>query len=379
MPRKGAGRVGRSAPLWLSASILVALAACLPRAAAPTSPGEPTVGASQTRTSEFAPTAPLAEQPSVNPTAASPGTQAYSRPRAIPQRGCAVTSTSLVPLTDLAGTYEGQVGGLYGASGNVPPEDYLAQGLSRARLVQPRSVDGTPSATGVIGVVAIGMSNTAKEFSAFEELFARPSQEPSRPPLNPRVRLVNAAQSAIDLRAMARPNADYWGQVDDRLRRNGVTAAQVQVVWLKNVLAEPSEAFEQHKAQLVGGLLAVIYRLYRTFPNMQLVFLSSRTYGGYATTSLHPEPYAYESAFAVREVVARRMAGNPAFPWMGWGPYLWTNGTAGRSDGLAWDCADTDSDDGTHPSRLGEAKVAQQLWQFFTTSPLTRSWFIAGP
>lgn len=84
----------------------------------------------------------------------------------------------------------------------------------------------------------------------------------------------------------------------------------------------------------------------------------------------------------------QQMAGDPQLnsdpalgpvvaPWLGFGPYLWTDGTTPRSDGLVWNCTDVQSD-GTHPSPSGRTKVANLLQQFFTTDPLTTSWYVGS-
>lgn len=156
------------------------------------------------------------------------------------------------------------------------------------------------------------------------------------------------------------------------------------------------------------------------YPNLKQVFLTSRTYGGYAKNHgssgegsyagcLSPEPYAYEERFAVQRLivaqinqdagmqftdpylgtVAYKSDGTGNAPWFDWGPYLWTSGELGRSDGLAWcngrgtllcDPLDRDVRDGddspdpddafwgdyTHPRDRGQEKVADQLLYFIT-------------
>jgi len=57
----------------------------------------------------------------------------------------------------------------------------------------------------------------------------------------------------------------------------------------------------------------------------------SRIYAGYASSTLNPEPYAYENAFAIKRVIAQQLSGDPALnydaasgpvvaPWLSWGP-----------------------------------------------------------
>ena len=96
-----------------------------------------------------------------------------------------------------------------------------------------------------------------------------------------------------------------------------------------------------------------------------MIYLSSRIYAGYATTILNPEPYAFESAFAVRWVIQSQPADGPVILW---GPYFWNDGATWRREDFR--------EDGTHPSPAGRQKVARQLLNFFMTDPLAKLWFV---
>ena len=117
-------------------------------------------------------------------------------------------------------------------------------------------------------------------------------------------------------------------------------------------------------------------------PNPQLVFVSSRSYAGYAITGLNPEPYAYESAFAVRWLIQDQINGSESLsysagkaPLLLWGPYLWADAEKGRqADDLTYLSSDY-RDDGTHPSETGRQNIAEQLLRFFNTNLATKSWF----
>ncbi len=284
---------------------------------------------------------------------------------------CTKTSVALTPLNDLKGTYHGYQGGLYPNGRNTPSPKYLAVGQALTKQIVPRDASGAPAPDGRIVLLTVGMSNTTQESQAFVQLANASGRKGSH------VTIVDGAQGGQDAEKIKDPRAQYWQVLEERLRSSAATDAQVEAVWLKEAIIRPTEAFPADAQRLERDLVDIVGILRSSFPNLKAIYLSSRTYGGYATTDLNPEPYAYQSAFAVRWLIARRIDGRLGGPWIGWGPYLWTNGTKGRSDGFVWECRDTRAEDGTHPSASGRAKVAQLLLRFFTSDVTARGWFSA--
>jgi hypothetical protein len=122
----------------------------------------------------------------------------------------------------------------------------------------------------------------------------------------------------------------------------------------------------------------IVKVLPRRFPNVKLVYLSSRTYGGWAKAQpgrISPgnsEPYSYETGFAVKWLIERQLQGDPELnyepkqgavkaPWLSWGPYLWANGANQRKDGFRFQPSDFREDDRMHHSLQGQRKIRNQL------------------
>jgi uncharacterized protein (TIGR03437 family) len=293
---------------------------------------------------------------------------------------CNRTATRFFPLDYpfQISRYAGESLGLYPNGANKRPAAHEAAGLRLAAEVQPRNASGAVDAqNGRIVLLAIGMSNTTQEFSAFQPLANRDPEK------NPAVLLVDGAQGGWSAdRIVAAGGEQYWTGVDTRLSAAGATAAQVQVVWMKQADAGPTLPFPSDARKLQGELAAIARTLRARFPNLRLLYLSSRTYAGYASTTLNPEPYAYQSGFAVRWLIEQQLSGDPALsydagqaPWLSWGPYLWVDGTQMRADGMAWNCSDF-ADDGTHPAATGREKVARLLLDFFKSDTTARTWFV---
>jgi hypothetical protein len=189
-------------------------------------------------------------------------------------------------------------------------------------------------------------------------------------------------------------DANYSRVRDEGLGPLGLSEAQVQVVWLKLANIGPTVSLPAANADayaLLADAGEVLRALRVRYPNLQLVFASSRTYGGFATGTLNPEPYAFESGLVVQwaitqqiEQSAGRGSGGSArtgdvrydvVPWLGWGPYIWAGGAPDPAAG--WVRADFGSD-GVHPSNTGVQKVGRLLLEFLKTSEFTQCWFLAG-
>jgi hypothetical protein len=296
---------------------------------------------------------------------------------------CAGSSSGRIPITDLGeGVYQGFEGGLYPGGVNVRPSAHDNDADRAARLELLDAAGQADALTGRIVFLTIGMSNTTQETQAFIPLAT------ADPRFNRSVVLVDGAQGGWSADRVVDPtqNAAYWSTVESRLAAAGVTDAQVQALWLKEADARPTLPFPDDVAKLQHEIESIIGDIKVRFPNARQLYLSSRIYAGYATSDLNPEPFAYQSGFAVKGIVRDQLQGMPSLnfdldrgpvgaPWLSWSAYLWADGLVPRSDGLTWECADLQTD-GTHPAASGRQKVAAMLLSFFKSDPIASRWFI---
>lgn len=304
---------------------------------------------------------------------------------AAPSLAAAFPCTGCTPLDDAGGPpYLGAYPlGLYAGGTNAPPPAHLALAMTASAGVVPRDASGAPDPDGLIGFIAIGMSNTNQEFATFER-----NEDPSAL-RNGRVIILDAAQGGQSAEIIMDPSVPYWGVVGDRVVAAGLDANQVQVAWLKEADGAVSVfTFPAHAETLENHLREIVRHLKDTFPMLQLCYVSSRIYGGYNSNPARSEPLSYETAFAFRSMIDAQASGDATLnadpgagvveaPVLLWGPYLWANGTTPRaSDGLTWDAADYEGDF-VHPAASGEAKVAALLSGFFTSDATATPWYLA--
>lgn len=295
-----------------------------------------------------------------------------------------VDLAKLVPLPELGEKeYQGHQGGFYPGGKNTRPEAHEAAGLRLAKEVVPRNPEGKPDEKGKIVLLSVGMSNTSQASMGFQKALRGANNT------NPAFLFVNGAQGGMTAARIQNPDnkdgMNYWGEIDRRLKAADITREQVQVVWIKQADAGPKSGFPAYAKTLEGELTRIVQLLPGRFPNVKQVYLSSRTFGGYATTGLNPEPYAYESAFSVKWLIERQIKGEAELnfdpkqgavkaPWLSWGPYLWANGSTKRDDGFSYAPADFTPNDGTHLTASGQEKVGRLMLQFFQNDATTR-WF----
>lgn len=304
------------------------------------------------------------------------------------------------PFDGAIAKYKGRRTGLYHGSNQVP-----AAHAALAPVLVPRDIFGNPDPNGVIIVVSLGMSNTRGAWNGLLNLTAQG--------LNPWI-----AGDVVQYQgAKGGQTSDNWihpfalladqGTVSNydrweaELTAAGFSMAQVAAVWVKVVpkkvafpnhqnylppMPVPGDSWtylDCHNARLTEHLGLIARSVRVRCPNVAQLWVSSRTYAGHATTLQSPEPYAYESAFGVRDFVtsqvdqlqglpldpAQALAGDLSLgmaPWVAWGPYLWDQ---------TWP-ASFFLPDGTHPTGPTYKLVGGMLRDFFVADPITWEWYV---
>jgi hypothetical protein len=288
-----------------------------------------------------------------------------------------------IPLDELKGLYRGLVGGLYPGEQNEPTGELAQIAKLQSESIQPLGRKGKINLTnGSIGFLTIGQSTTRMCFEEFQKLIKNEK--------NPKVKLINAAQDGVILQNWANESGP-WKKTITQINKAGLNPLQIQVVWIESALLYPGQYGSglNHIKVNTDLMAKVVEKLKIEFPNLRLIYCSSRYYAGYTKLRTSPEPFAYESAFAIRNLITNQMdqlqtdvrvkvAKSPA-PTVLWGPYYWVNGsTASKIDQMSWNSDDCEPD-GVHPSKLGRIKIAKQLAKFFTSDINTKLWFRKRP
>ena len=300
-----------------------------------------------------------------------------------------VAGTS-TPLTDLVtlgtGTYLGVQGGLYQNGSSVMPASHDADGVSFAQAIQPLNASGQPDPNGKYVLLLVGMSCArASALQFIQDAMADPS-------INSHLVIVSAAMPRASAYLWSGSNFGGWTDIlNFFLPQNGVTASQVVAAWVLTTDGNIPGTFPGDMVQLQGEFELIAQNLHSLFPNLSMAFYTSRFYAGYGngqSGTVSPEPYAYESGFALRGMIQDQLNGVPSMnynpangtvmaPWVAWGDYDWANGLNARPDGFAWNCQDFMLNNGEHNSPPGSEKDANLMLNFFRTNDATVPWFLS--
>lgn len=301
------------------------------------------------------------------------------------------TNVPEVDLPDLGtGSYMGTEGGLYPGGSNVRPPDHEADGLALANGIVPLDGNGNYDPNGKYVLLSIGVSISRTLFTQYQ------LTEQVDPTLNPNLVIVNGAIDGTDSPNYANFSDGSWQTIlNFYLPYQNVTANQVVAVWLNDPLSQPKGTYPSDMTEQISDVIAALENMQIYFPNLKMAYLESMHYGGYATNTpeILPEPYAYETGFAMQTVIADQINGdadlnyNPnngpvVAPWLSWGTYDWANGmladgnALAASAGLEWSCSDL-GPDGVHASTAGKYKDAALLTTFMKSDETVTPWYLA--
>lgn len=301
------------------------------------------------------------------------------------------TTNPEIDLPDLGtGSYMGSEGGLYPGGSNVRPAVHEADGVALADGIVPLDANGNPDPNGKYVLLGLGVSISRTMFSQYQ------LTEQADPAINPHLVIVNGAIDGTDSPDWANVNDGAWQSVlNFYLPYQNVTANQVVAIWAMIPHSQPKGTYPSDMTQQINDVISAIQNMKIYFPNVKLAYLESMHYGGYAPNNplILPEPYAYETGFAMQTIIADQINGqanlnyNPnngpvVAPWLSWGTYDWANGMLANSNvyspsaDLEWSCTDL-GPDGVHASTVGKNKDAALITNFFKLDETVTPWYLA--
>ncbi len=311
------------------------------------------------------------------------------------QINCENDTTLLKPLVDLQSDfYLGYQGGLYPGGFNEMPASHADSGIAIAQSLLPINFDGEEDTLyGKTVMLGLGSISAGKSFNKFI------SQYNDAGYFDSCVHIVNACLDDFGLEQMIDADADdtYWKDINDFLQDVDLKKKQVRVVWVMTTSFEDSiTTMPAYIDSLTTKYIDLIRELKEQFINLKLIYFSGLQYGGYVDlTAEHSnafsEPAPYYNDFAIKAAITAQLNGDtllnysgvdaPA-AWVAWGPNFWADGRNLRDyDELRWLCpGDYDvSNNGIVLSGTGTQKIADRLFDFFTTDATATPWIFGLP
>jgi len=294
--------------------------------------------------------------------------------------------SQLPPLTELGtGTFKGHQGGLYPNGSNAMPPEFYNDAVQMASSIQPLDKNGKADVNGEIGLVALGASTVAMFSKGIDKMLAKSNV------VNKELNFVNCGIGGQDLSDIMDPNANFWSEVDSRVKSSGMTLDQVQVIWFQedNLKTRENDLDGRGKA-LVDDFTYMVQFCKKHYPNLKLFYVTGRHTTAFMSAEgkdKHREPKAYINGWATKWLIENQINGDKDLRYKGddavaplilWGPYFWTQGEKTRSDGYSWTPSLVVAD-GVHPTEAGVEKVSKDLVDFWQTDPVSKIWFLDNP
>ena len=189
--------------------------------------------------------------------------------------------------------------------------------------------------------------------------------------VNPDVTFINCAIGARDVNDWSDPGsnkyADCWAQTENRLISNGFAFNDVQIIWLKEDDLQDKADDEGRVDRLFWKYVTLLQLLKTKFPNLKRTYISGRSCVLTNAESTHAEPKPYYTGLAAKKIVQEQIAGNPYLTqdlvgWVSDVVYLWTDGGQPRSSDGYMRTLDSWKGDGVHPNDIGNAIVADFIY-----------------
>ncbi|MBK8344030.1 MAG: T9SS type A sorting domain-containing protein [Bacteroidetes bacterium] len=297
------------------------------------------------------------------------------------QANCDAPNTGLVPFLDLqTGYYMGYQAGLYPGGTNVLSGSHLKSGKTIAKGIKPLDGDGNVNfGDGVVLVAGFGPSVPGHIYGKFVEHVRTPSVSYD---LNPCMDGINLCVGGKDIGYATDDSTevDYWELLVQKVYDVGYTPEQVQIGWMyfnaKGLTVPP--VFPDKALETKELDIEFINKAKEYFPNLKIVYWSSRHFGGYADTTIVEyyslaEPTSYQNSWTVKWLIEAQINGadprlqykgaNPKAPYIMWGPNFWCDGDIRRMyDDQKYVCnLSFDPDDGYHLSDQQDSKDALDI------------------
>jgi len=297
------------------------------------------------------------------------------------QRNCDAPNSGLTPFLDLqTGTYMGYQAGLYPGGTNTLTGPHLKSGKTIAKGIKPLDGDGNVNfGDGVVLVAGFGPSVPGHIYNKFVEHVRTPSEKYD---MNPCMDAINLCVGGKDI---SYPTSDslyvaYWEGLVQNVYDVGYTPQQVQIGWMyfnAKGLTEPP-AFPGKSLEMEELYIQFINKAKEYFPNLKIMYMSSRHWGGFADTTITEyyslaEPASYQNSWSVKWTVEAQINGTeprlqykgaaPKAPYILWGPNFWCDGELKRMwDDKKYICElSFDEDDGYHLSDQQDSKDALDI------------------